>query len=457
METNNEIIAALDIGTTKIVALAGRKTSDNKFEILAFGTTPSYGMRRGIVINIDETVNSIRQAVRKAEDSANLKFNEVYVGIAGQHVLTKTNTASLQIEDNDKIIKEKHIDLLEDMILNSVFDPGEEIINIIPQSYIVDKVTGIENPIGMSGSVLQGNFQIISGQMQMVNNIKKCVTLANLKIKSLILEPIASSEAVLTKQERESNVAVLDIGGGTTDLAIFKSNLIIKTAVIPLGGNIITTDISNKLGLIEKQAEKLKVVYGTAIEEKSHDDTILSIEVFKGHQEKEFSLRELSKIISSRITEILFAVKFQIENTEIRDKLTAGMVITGGGSLTSNLKQLASYVLGTDIRIGYPNSYIVGEFAEEINKPQFSTAVGLIIKGVELSEQEEEEIKKLDEINKKLNEDLINNNENQEKSEENVKKKEKKSKENKGSRFNNILSKMANLFDEEETDNTDKN
>lgn len=449
METNNEIIAALDIGTTKIVAIAGYKTKENKFEVISFGTSPSHGIQRGIVVNIDETVKSIENAIKKAEELSDYKFTEVYVGIAGQHVLTKTRNCSLNLNTVDGKIQEEHLLLLQDQIIDLTKNPGEEIIDIIPQSYIVDDKLGVEDPIGMSGTKLQGNFQVITGEMKMVNNIKKCVQLCGLSIKALILEPIASSEAVLSIDDKENNVVMVDIGGGTTDLAIFNNNRIIKTAVVPLGGNTITKDISQTFGLETRQAEKLKILYGAAIEEKSHKETILSIESLKGKDDVEINLSELSKIISARLSEILFSVQFQIENTSVNNNLNAGIVITGGGALTKSLKQLATFILKNNVRIGYPNTFICGEFSEEINSPQFSTAIGLIIKGIELFEIEAEEKKQeLDAISQKLNEP---------EEDENDTKKNKKRKEPKGSVFNKFLNTMANLFDEDEIDNTKNN
>lgn len=455
MENNNEIIAAIDIGTTKIVAVAGRKTKDNRFEILAFGTTPSKGIRRGVVLNIDETVNSIRTAVKKAYDSSGIRINEVFVGIAGQHVMSQKNRCSLRITDADGIIKQSHLYELEDLMCQMISDPGEEILDIIPQSYIVDKEIGIENPCGMSGSVLQGNYHIISGQMQMVNNIKKCATIAGLKVKALILEPLASAEAVLTNQEKASGVAMIDIGGGTTDIAIYKNNKVIHTAVIPIGGNTITNDIKQKLGLLDKQAEELKIHYGSAIEEKSHDDTIISIEGLKGREEKEFPLRRLTEATSARMTEIMHAVMFQTESAGIRDKLSGGIVITGGGSLMKNLKQLAAYISKNDIRIALPNSYIEGDFAALMNKPQFSTAIGLLMKGA-AHNQLQEEVSAFEKINVEVPvEEKIEEKPQEKAKPEKPSKPEKPKKaegDNNGKLLDKLKTRMARLFDEDENE-----
>jgi len=440
MENKSEIIAAIDIGTTKIVAIAGKKTEANRFEVIGFGTTSSKGIRRGVVLNIDETVNSIRIALNKVLGDSGIRLNEVFVGIAGQHVKTQKNRCSIKIDAEDNIIKREHVEQLIDLMQQTVSDPGEEILDIIPQSYIVDKETGIENPIDMTGSLLQGNFHIIMGQMSMANNIKKCATIAGLRVKSLILEPLASAEAVLTSHEKKSGVAMIDIGGGTTDLAIYKDDRIIHTAVIPIGGNSITNDIKNSLSIMEKQAEELKIQYGSAIEEKSQEDTIIALEGLKGREEKEFSLRELVSIIQARMEEILHAVMFQIESAGIKDKLAGGIVITGGGSLLKNLKQLASYISGNDIRIAYPTEYIEGAFSDIINKPQYSTAIGLIMKGFDFNTQELEKstYDKLNEEEEEIVEEV----------EEVVV--EQKEPQNNTKLIDKLKNKMAKLFDEEE-------
>ncbi|PLX09919.1 MAG: cell division protein FtsA [Marinilabiliales bacterium] len=437
MENKSDIIAAIDIGTTKIVAIAGRKTEANRFEVIGFGTTSSKGIRRGVVLNIDETVNSIRLALGKILNDSGLRLNEVYVGIAGQHVKTQKNRCSIKIESEDNIIKREHVEELIELMNQTVSDPGEEILDIIPQSYIVDKETGIENPIDMTGSLLQGNFHIIMGKMSMVNNIKKCATISGLRVKSLILEPLASAEAVLTSHERKSGVAMIDIGGGTTDLAIVKDDRIIHTAVIPVGGNTITNDIKNHFSIMEKQAEELKIQYGSAIEEKSQEDTIIALEGLKGREEKEFTLRELVSVIQARMEEILHAVMFQIESAGIKDKLAGGIVITGGGSLLNNLKQLATYITSNDIRIAYPTEYIEGSYSDIINKPQYSTAVGLIMKGFSYNTLEEEKS-----MYDRLNEEELE--------EENHKPEDIKESQNNTKLIEKLKNKMAKLFDEEE-------
>jgi cell division protein FtsA len=281
------------------------------------------------------------------------------------------------------------------------------------------------------------------GQMAMVNNIKKCATISGLRVKSLILEPLASAAAVLTKHEKESGVAMIDIGGGTTDLAIYRNNQIIHTAVIPIGGNTITNDIKNSLSIMEKQAEELKIQYGSAIAEKKQENTIISLEGLKGREEKEFSLFKLNSIIEARMEEILHAVMFQIESAGIKDKLSGGIVVTGGGSLLTNLKQLAAYITGNDIRIALPTEYIEGPYSDIINKPQFSTAVGLIMTGDAFNNLELEK-SIYDNLNKSKAEEEA---ESQIESEH---KEHKKDNQQNTKLLEKLKSRMAKLFDEDE-------
>jgi len=319
---------------------------------------------------------------------------------------------------------------------NQITDPGEEILEIIPQSYIVDKTTGIENPIGMTANLLEGNFHVISGKMSMVNNIKKCVALAGLKIKALILEPLASAEAVLTKQEKESGVAMIDIGGGTSDLAIFKNGKIIHTAVIPIGGNTVTIDIKNRFGILEKQAEELKIKHGYALAEKHQEDVKISVEPLKGREPVEFSHYELNETIQARMEEIIHAIMFQIETGGIREKLAGGIVMTGGGSLLKNLKQLTKYISANDVRIALPTDYISEQYSEIINQPQYSTAVGLLIKGIHSEDTKDvENISAIENLNTE---------------EEKSKEKNKTPKNPDESFLNKLKNRMTKLFDDEE-------
>ncbi len=393
----NSIIAAIDIGTTKIVAIAGRKNADNKFEILGFGTVPSKGIKRGAVLNIEEAIESIRAALDKAAENSGIKLSEVYVGIAGQHIRSTKARTTYTLPSVDHEISAPDLVFLKNKVLELAIDQGEEILHVIPQTFIVDSEVGIKNPVGMSGRQLEGNYHVVVAQMASVSNIKKCVNRVALKVNGLILEPLASSAAVLTNDEKEIGVALVDIGGGTTDIAVFHDGVIVHTAVIPLGGNVITSDIKQAFNILERQAEELKKQYGSALPEKSQEEIIISVPGLKGRPPKEMSLNTLSLIIKARIEEIVHAVMFQLEVSGKARKLGAGMVICGGGSLLKNVRQLFSHLTGYDVRIGYPNEYLTSDVVEEINQPQFATSVGLIMKGFEM-QQTAHETKKTIEI-----------------------------------------------------------
>ncbi len=395
MSMNNEFIAAIDIGTTKIVAIVGKRNERGKLEILGISKTPSKGVKRGVVLNIEETVTAIRKTVDDIEQQSGVKLKDVFVGIAGQHIKSMRNRGYINRDSyEDEITKEDIIRLIDDMYKIPI-DIGEEIIHVLPQNFIVDNETGVKNPVGMSGKRLEANFHIVIGQIASARNIEKCINRVGLGVNDLILEPLASAEAVLTADEKEAGVALVDIGGGTTDVAVYYDDVIRHTAVIPFGGNVVTTDIKEGCAILQRQAEALKVQFGSALGDLAPDDKVVTIPGISGREPKEISFRNLAYIIQSRMEEIIDAVVFEIENSNYFDKLSAGIVITGGGALLKHLPQLVKFKAGLDVRIGYPNEYLASEHKAEVNHPMYSTAVGLIQKGFEYKEtsweQEEEE------------------------------------------------------------------
>ena len=381
-----EIIVGLDIGTTKIACLVGRKTEHGKIEILGVGKAPSLGVTRGVVSNIEKTVQSIRAAVEEAETKSGVEINVVNVGIAGQHIKSLQHRGMIMRDSIEEEISQQDVDnLIEDMY-KLVMMPGEEIIHVLPQEYIVDRQQGIKDPIGMSGIQLEANFHIITGQMAAAKNIIKCVNKAGLELAELILEPIASSSAVISDEEKEAGIALVDIGGGTTDIAIFHDGIIRHTAVIPFGGNVITEDIKEGCSIIEKQAELLKIKFGSAWPGENKDTEIVSIPGLTGRDPKEISLKTLSKIINARVVEIIEQVHLEIKNygnDEQKKKLIGGIVLTGGGSQLKHLKQLVEYITGMDTRIGYPSEHLAGDTNKAHTEPMFSTAVGLLLNSLE--------------------------------------------------------------------------
>lgn len=396
MEDEKKTLAAIDIGTTKIAILVAEKTSNGKYEVLSFASNPSRGISRGVVVGIDDTVRSIEYALESLKQNYDKPIDEVYVGIAGQYVSTLRNRCSITV---DGIVEEKHIIELKNIAKNNMGNPGAETLDAILLSYYINGEC-VSDPIGREVDVLQGNFQIISGQSTMVGNIKKCVTLCNLKTKSLFLEPLASAKAVLTPEEKDNGVVMVDIGGGTTDVAIFQKGKIVHTAVIPIAGNAITNDIKTHFGISTEQAELAKVNYGSASKTSSADVTI---EV-EGTERRYITRQEMAEVIQARVEEILNAVKFQIE-VIFPDVPPKSVVITGGGSLIANLKQFANFILKTDIRIATPSMAVVGEYVEALNKPQYSTVVGLIACGFEYEETKHNEFlikqRELDEIRRR--------------------------------------------------------
>jgi len=378
---NDKIVVGLDIGTTKICALVGRKNEFGKLEILGMGKAVSEGVVRGIVSNIDKTVDAIKKAIRQAEEQSGINIGVVNVGIAGQHIKSLQHNGSITRASMDNEITVDDVNRLTNDMYRLVTPPGSEIIHVMPQDYKVDYEEGILDPVGMSGVRLEGNFHIITAQSTAINNINKCVTKAGLEIDNLILEPLSSSMSVLSEEEKEAGVALIDIGGGTTDLAIFKDGIIRHAAVLPFGGNIVTSDIKQGCLVMQNQAEQLKVKFGKAIAEEASDYEIVSIPGLRDRAPKEISLKNLAHIIEARMEEIIELVYAEIQRTGHGDKLAAGIVLTGGGSQLQNLVQLTEYITGMDTRIGYPNEHLGKSKIEAVKSPMYATTVGLVLSG----------------------------------------------------------------------------
>ena len=378
-----EIVVGLDIGTTKIACLVGRKTDHDKIEILGIGKAPSLGVTRGVVSNIEKTVQSIRSAVEEAEAKSGIEIKVVNVGIAGQHIKSLQHRGMITRDSIEEEISQKDVDELIDDMYKLVMMPGEEIIHVLPQEYIVDRQPGIKDPIGMSGVQLEANFHIITGQMAAARNIFKCVNKAGLEVAELILEPLASSSAVISEEEKEAGVALVDIGGGTTDIAIFHDGIIRHTAVIPFGGNVITEDIKEGCTIMHRQAELLKTKFGSAVTQTSQENEVVCIPGLRGRDPKEISVMNLANIINARMSEILEHIYFEIKNSGYEKKLIGGIVVTGGGSQLKHLNQLIEFTTGMDSRVGYPNEHLSSNTNINVTSPLFATGVGLVAKGFE--------------------------------------------------------------------------
>jgi len=382
----NKISVGLDIGTTKIVAMSGVKNEYGKTQILGQGKSVSLGVHRGVVNNITQTIQSIQQAIQEAEQTSGEKISSVTVGIAGQHIRSLQHSDYITRPNSELVIDEGDIERLINQVHKLVMLPGEEIIHVLPQEFKVDGQAEIKEPIGMYGGRLEANFHVVVGQVSSIRNIGRCIKSAGLDLEGITLEPLASANAVLSSEEKEAGVALIDIGGGTTDLAIFRDGIIRHTAVVPFGGNVITEDIKEGCSIIEKQAELLKIKFGSAWPGENKDNEIVSIPGLRGRDPKEITLKNLSKIIHARVVEIIEQVYVEIKNyghEEQKKKLIAGIVLTGGGSQLKHLKQLVEYITGMDTRVGYPNEHLAGDSDKEITSPLFATSVGLVMDGLQ--------------------------------------------------------------------------
>ncbi|MBS1634787.1 MAG: cell division protein FtsA [Bacteroidetes bacterium] len=386
-DLSSDLVVGLDIGTTKIAAIVGRKNEFGKVEILGVGKAESLGVQRGVVANIEQTISSIKEAVKMASDKANVDIGEVIVGIAGQHIKSMQHRGMITRRSLEDEVNQNDVDQLIDNMHRLVMSPGEEIIHVIPQEYIIDNESGIRNPIGHSGIRLEGNFHIITGQVSAVKNIFKCVSRSGLETVDLHLEPLASADSVLSDEEKEAGVVLVDIGGGTTDVAIFYDGIIRHTAVIPFGGNIITEDIKEGCGIIKTQAEQLKMRFGSALSQENQENEIISIPGLRGRPHKEISVKFLAQIIQARMEEILEFVLYEIKSSGYERKLAAGIVVTGGGAQLKHLPQLVMLTTGMDCRIGTPNEHLSGA-DDELKNPMYATGIGLVMKGIEKYERE---------------------------------------------------------------------
>ncbi len=390
---NSGIIVGLDIGTTKIAVIVGQKNEFGKIEILGYGKVPSIGVRRGLVANIDNTVQSIKEAIAEAAAKSKVDIKYINVGIAGQHIKSLQHRGSMIRENSEAEISQEDIDKLCNSMYNLNMNPGEEILDVIPQEFSIDGEHGILTPKGMIGSSLEANFHIIIGQTAAAKNIYKCVRKAGLEVVELILEPIASAEAVLSEEEKEAGVVLVDIGGGTSDIAIFHAGIIRHTAVIPLGGEIITEDIKEGCSIIKKHAEELKLKFGSALARENREEEIVAIPGLRGRPPKEISLRNLASIIQARMEEIIEHVYYEIRNSGYEKKLFGGIVLTGGGAQLKHVGQLTEFLTGMDTRIGYPNEHLASDGLPEMGSPMYATGIGLVIEGIDRYQREMDKIK----------------------------------------------------------------
>jgi cell division protein FtsA len=382
---NNEqpIIVGLDIGTTKIACIAGRKNEYGKLEILGFGRANSNGVKHGQVLNIDETIKAIKAALDNCRASnPGIIINEVYVGIAGHHIKSLQTRGDIVRQDTNEEITQREIDQLVADQFKTYIPAGDQIIDVIPQEFTVDNFQNIPNPIGYGGVKVGANFHIITGDKNAIRNINRAVEKSNLHTKDLVLQPLASASAVMGQEDLEAGVAIVDIGGGTTDLAVFYEGILKHTAVIPFGGENITNDIKTGLGVLKTQAEQMKVQFGSALANEAKANAFITIPGLRGMPAKEISVKNLANIVQARMSEIMDFVSYHLKQVGLDNRmLNGGIVLTGGGSQLKHLIQLTEYVTGLNARIGFPTEHLAGGHIDELAKPTYSTCIGLILKG----------------------------------------------------------------------------
>jgi cell division protein FtsA len=385
-----DYLVAIDLGTTKVVSIVGEKVHNSeRYRILAYDEALSTGIRHGQVENIQSVVGIVQATLDNIKAMTKIsEIKDVYVGIAGLHIRYIENRTEILREKYDELITKEEVKKLESNSRKMHVNPGETIIHVIPQTYSIDDVNEITDPIGRLGSKLVGHFMLIIENGISTQHTKVCIDRMHLSLKELVLEPIASARAILSEDEKEMGVVMVDIGGGTTDLVIYKNKVIKHTAIIPFGGNTITQDIKTGCNIPFRDAENIKIQYGSCISSMVSENSVITVPGINGREHKEISFKSLAYIIEARMAEIMDMIRYQIHRyTNNRHKLMAGIVFTGGGAQMTNLRELVKLRIGMDMRLGKP-SYISENSSKDIVHPKYSTAVGLIMCGFDIRETE---------------------------------------------------------------------
>lgn len=386
------VVVGLDIGTTKVCAMVGKLNAAGTIDVHGMGKAENEGVSRGSIDNIEKTVEAIRQAMGEAQRQCGGELNVVHVGIAGEHIRSQTQRGIITLaKSTEPEITQADVDRLRDDMYTVAVTPGSEILHVIPQDYTVDAHVGVQDPVGMAGMRLEGNYLVVTHQVAAAHNIYRCVRKAGLEVASLVLQPLASSLSVLTEEELEAGVCLLDIGGGTSDLVIYENGIIRHTAVIPFGGNIITEDIKKGCSVMRKQAEQLKIKYGSAMASEVTDDDVISITGMRDRPAREIRRKTLASIIQARMEEIIELAAREVRNSGFQRKLVGGIVVTGGGSQLQHVADLVAYCTGLDARVGYPSDHLAGGMAAEANHPRYATATGLLVYGLKYERSAQQE------------------------------------------------------------------
>jgi cell division protein FtsA len=379
-----KVVVGLDVGTTKVVALVGN-TIDGMIEIIGMGKSESHGLEKGVVVDIGRTIASIRKAVEEAENMADVRVDSVYVGIAGKHITSINNSGTVSINRPDRIITEDDVRRVVETAQAIQIPPESEMIHVIPRQYIVDGQDGITDPVGMTGTRLEVDVHIVTGSITAVHNLVRCVESLGIGIRQIVLEPIASSLAVLSSAEKELGVILMDVGGGTTDISVFRGGDIWFSKVIPIAGEHITNDITVGLQTPIEEAELVKKMHGTALVDSVGEDDKIEVATIGGDEKKVVSKKRLAKIIEPRVEELLDLAMQEVEDAGYRDLVPAGLVLTGGSSLLDGLPEFAGQRYDVPVRRGKIPQGIHG-LRDIVESPIYATSIGLLRYAIETTD-----------------------------------------------------------------------
>jgi cell division protein FtsA len=381
MSERNKIAAVVDIGSNTVICLIGSENPDERLEVIGHSIVASAGVRRGVIFNIDETVDAVKRAVAKASANLDVEIHKLYVNLSGQKLRTERRVIRKSI-DQGKIITKADMKVLYEQARSSVQQAGEKVYHVINQSYTVDGETGIFNPIGTTGSELIAEYRVIVGPESYEEKLRTSLEKAGFEMVRAVASPIAAAESVIADDEKEAGVVVVDMGGGTTSIAVYYENVMRFLSVIPFGGNVVTLDIKEGCNILLRQAESLKVQYGAALGDFVPANNMVTIPGINGWEPKEISFKSLAYIIQARTEEVVESIYFQIEKSGFADKLGAGIVITGGGAKLEGLRQLVRFKTGMDVRVGFPIVALPPAQEKVLDSPQYAVAFGLLKKAL---------------------------------------------------------------------------
>jgi len=400
------IVVGLDVGTTKVCTIVGHQSTSSDLEIIGIGSHPSYGLKKGSVVNIDKTINSIRCSLEEAKLMAGVDIKTATIGLAGNHIYSFNSSGVVAIRDEE--VTQNDIDRVLEAAKAVVIPSDREILHVIPQEYRVDNTTGVKDPVGMCGMRLEAHVHIVTGSIPLIQNLVKCVESCGVKAEKILLQPIASSQSVLSDEEKDLGVVIVDIGGGTTDVAIWKKGSLIFSEIIPVGGNHFTNDLAVALKIPHTEAERIKINHGSVLAEKLNQSAHITVQGLSGMRPREIQLSLIAEVLGARAEELFSLIHGNITEKNLLEEITGGFVVTGGGALINGIRELAEYVFMKPTKIGFPVPF--GGMTNIMQNPKFSTVLGLLIDASnDIEEQgDDHEVVKHQDLIFKLSESLKN-------------------------------------------------